>query len=87
MTTKAPASVAEAPVDTLEKKAYSSVASIQTVEPNDRYRLGYHVWRFLLQRQGTLEQAVAESGARLLISRDEAAKTIRDALAAAGVTV
>ncbi len=87
MTTKAPASVAEAPADALEKKAYSSVASIPTVEPNDRYRLGYHIWRFLLQRQGTLEQAVAESGSRLLVSRDEAAKTIRDALTAAGISV
>ncbi len=87
MTTKAPASVAEASADSLEKKAYSSVSSIPTVEPNDRNRLGYHVWRFLGQRQGTLEQAVAESGARLLVSRDEAATTIREALRAAGITV
>jgi len=86
MTTKPPSTVQEFPPDSIEKKAYLSVSSIQTEEPNDRNRLGYHVWRWLMTKQGTLEQAVAESGARLHISRAEAVKIIRDELARQGIT-
>ncbi len=85
MTTKPPSPVEPAPADLLEKKAYESVAGVATLEPNDRYRLGYHVWRFLVRREGTLEQAVAESGARILVPRDEASKLIRAALAGLGI--
>ena len=85
MTTKPPAGVEAFPDSSLEKKAYASVSSIGTEEPNDRNRLGYHVWRWLQSKQGTLEQAVSESGSRLTISRDEAAKIIRDELARQGI--
>lgn len=85
MTTKAPSTVQEFPADTMEKIAYTSVSEIPTEEPNDRNRLGYHVWRWLTTRQGTLEQAIAESGARLGIGKAEALKIISEALAKQGV--
>ena len=87
MTTKPPSTVQEFPADSLEKKAYTSVSSIQTEEPNDRNRLAYHVWRWLLKKQGTLEEAVNESGARLLTPRHEAVKIIREELKKQGITV
>jgi hypothetical protein len=80
MTTKAPPAVREWSPETLEKLAYSSVSSIPTVEPNDGNRLGYHIWRWLESKEGTLAEAVAESGARLLITNGEAEKIIRAAL-------
>jgi hypothetical protein len=86
MTTKAPSTVQEYPADSLEKKAYESVGTIQTEEPNDRNRLGYHVWRWLTTKQGTLEQAISESGARIHVSQQEAAKIIREALTKLGIT-
>ena len=86
MTTKAPAAVQEFSADALERIAYGSVSSIPTREPNDRNRLGYHIWRWLTKKQGTLEGAIAESGARLLVSREDAAKTIREALASHNIT-
>ncbi len=62
MTTKAAPPVEPSAADTLEKIAYESVAAVQTVEPNDRNRLGYHVWRWLTTRQGSLEDTIRESG-------------------------
>lgn len=84
MTTKAPSAVEPAPSSALEKIAYQSVASILTIEPNDQNRLGYHVWRWLTTKQGTLEGAVAESGARLKISPAEAVRIISESLAKQG---
>ncbi len=86
MTTKPPIPVQESPSDTMEKIAYASVSAISTVEPNDQYRLGFHVWRWLTSKQGTLEQAIKESGARLLIKQSEALAIIRDSLARHGIT-
>ncbi len=86
MTTKAPSAVQEFPAESLEKKAYASVSAIPTEEPNDRNRLAYHVWRWLSTKQGTLEQAVAESGARLHVSKPEAVKIIHEALVKQGIT-
>ena len=37
----------------------------------------YHVWRWLKTNQGTLEEAIAESGSRLQVDRAEAARLIR----------
>lgn len=73
------------PADTQERIAYDSVAGIATQEPNDRARLGYHVWRWLKNRHGTLEEAVRESGARLSVPADAAVKAIRDHLASKGI--
>ena len=85
MSTKPPSTVQEFPAESLEKIAYTSVSAIPTVEPNDRNRLGYHIWRWLLSKEGTLEQAIAESGSRLNISQVEAAKIISEALNKQGI--
>ncbi|MBI3365106.1 MAG: hypothetical protein HY033_09390 [Ignavibacteriae bacterium] len=86
MTTKPPSPVQEYPADSLEIIAYQSVSTIPTQEPNDQNRLGYHIWRWLMTKQGTLEQAIAESGARLNVSKQDALKTIREALAKRGAS-
>ncbi|MGA2624305.1 MAG: hypothetical protein ABSF91_10665 [Bacteroidota bacterium] len=80
MTTKPPSSVQEFPATSVERIAYESVGTIPTEEPNDRNRLGYHVWRWLTNKQGTLEQAIAESGSQLKISPAEALKIISESL-------
>ena len=85
MTTKPPSASQEFPPDSLEKIAYSSVATIPTEEPNDRNRLGYHIWRWLTSRQGTLEEAVSESGSRMQISHQEAVKIVRAELQKRGI--
>ncbi len=87
MSTKPPAAVQASQEGTLEKIAYASVSTIPTEEPNDQHRLGYHVWRWLKNRQGTLEQAVKESGARLKISPQEATKVITESLSKQGQAV
>jgi hypothetical protein len=80
VTTKPPPSAVPAPPDSIEKIAYGSVSSIPTQEPNDRYRLGYHVWLWMTKHEGTLEDAIKVSGARILIPREEALKIIQDKL-------
>jgi len=53
------------PHDTeLAEKAYASVRSVPTVEPNDRNRLGYHVWLYLRGELGSLEEAVEVARSR-----------------------
>lgn len=84
MTTKAPATVKESPADSLENVAYKAVEQIATTEPNDRNRLGYHLWRWLSNRQGTLEQVILESGARIVMTPEAAANIIHDALEKSG---
>ena len=86
MTTKGPSAVQEFQAESIEKKAYASVSTIPAEEPNDLNRLGYHVWRWITTGQGTLEQAIAESGARIRIPQQDAAKIIRESLAKQGVT-
>ena len=86
MTTKPPSPVQPSPGDSLEKIAYDSVNTIPTEEPNDRNRLGYHIWRWLRDRQGTLEHAVMESGSRLGVSRAEAVRIISDSLQKQGIS-
>ena len=78
MTTVAPAKVKEFSPSTLEKIAYASVATIPTREPNDQNRLGFCVWSFLSERQGTLLQAIHTSGARLLIPESDVLRIISD---------
>jgi hypothetical protein len=86
MTTKPPASVREFSPESLEKIAYASVNTIPTVEPNDRYRLGYHIFRWLVNKEGTIEEAIASSGSRIQISPKEASKIIHDALQQSGIS-
>jgi hypothetical protein len=85
MTTKAPSSVAEFSPESLEKIAYSSVAEIPTQESNDRNRLGFCVWAWLRDRQGTLEQAIQNSGSRTHISYSEVHKVVSKRLEERGI--
>jgi hypothetical protein len=77
--------VKEFSAESIEKRAYNSVRSIPTREPNDEYRLGYHVWRYLAGSIPTLEEAVHMSYARMSISEEEAVKIIREKLGQIGV--
>ena len=53
------------PHDTeLAEKAYASVRSVPTVEPNDRNRLGYHVWLYLRGELASLDEAVRVARSR-----------------------
>jgi hypothetical protein len=85
MTTKPPPSVTAASPESIERIAYDSVSSIPTQEPNDRYRLGYHVWLWMTKHEGTLEDAIKVSGARILMPPQEALKIIQDKLREQGV--
>jgi hypothetical protein len=87
MTTKAASSVAPALEKSIEKIAYASVAGIPTVEPHDRDRLGYNIWRWLTYRKDPLEFAVKTSGSRLLITEEEAVQKIRESLQQQGVAL
>ena len=87
MTTKAPAQVSEFPADALEKIAYNAVSTIPTQEPNDRHRLGYNVWMWLVDRKGTLELAIRSSGARMHLSPEEVLKIVSQQLKEKGIEV
>ncbi len=87
MTTKAPSVVLPSSPASLEKIAYASVASVPTVEPHDQDRLGYSVWRWLKDKQDTLEQCVHNAGSRLLITEEEALSKIRESLRHQGIEV
>jgi len=87
MTTVPPAKVKEFSSTTLEKIAYSSVATIPTREPNDQNRLGYSVWHFLSERRGTLLQAIHTSGARILIPEADVLRIVSESLKRAGISL
>jgi hypothetical protein len=87
MTTKAPSAVRAADEGSLEKVAYASVSDIPTLDPHDRDRLGYNVWRWLTTHRDSLEFSVRTAGARLLISEEEAVRKIRESLRAQGVAL
>lgn len=87
MTTKAPSGVAEFPTDSLEKIAYDSVTDIPTREPNDRNRLGFCVWAWLRDRNGSLEQAIRNSGSRTQIEYSEVLSIVSKRLQERGIKV
>jgi len=87
MSTVAPSTVKAFDESSLEKIAYNSIKSIPTREQNDNYRLGYHLWQWLSARQGTLEQAVKNSGSRILISEQETITIIIQELQKSGITL
>lgn len=88
MATKPPPDVQRYPEDSIEAKAYKSVEDIPTREPNDRNRLGYHVWRWLTEKNNTtLDEQIAVSGVRLLIDENEAKDRIVTKLKDLGVTI
>jgi len=82
-----PPAVKEFPSESIEKKAYNSVSTIPTREPNDQNRLGYHVWRYLTGSIPTIEEAVRMSGARMSISEEEAVRIVREKLQEQGITL
>ena len=86
MSTTPPAKVREFAATSIEKIAYTSVSTIPTREPNDQYRLGYSVWNYLKDHNGTIEDAVRTSGARLLIAQSDAVRIITEALQGAGIS-
>lgn len=85
MSTKPPPAVAEFPAESLEKLAYTIVADIPTQEPNDRNRLGYNLWIWLVDRKGTLEEAVTNSGSRTKIPRSEVLRLLTQRLEEKGI--
>ena len=85
MATKPPPSVEEFAPESLEKMAYALVSDIETQEPNDQARLGYHVWAWLRERKGTLAEAVNAAGSRTKLSRGDVITLIRQRLAEKGV--
>ena len=87
MTTKPPSRVRPQSEKNLETIAYASVAGIPTVDPHDRDRLGYNVWRFLTLRRDPLEIAIRTAGARMEISEEEAVQRVRQSLRDQGVTL
>jgi len=86
MTTKPPPTVAEYPSESIEKLAYSVVSDIATREMNDRNRLGYHVWIWLKERKGSLEQAVKNSGSRTELPLGDVCKIIAKRLEEKGIS-
>jgi hypothetical protein len=88
MATKKPPEVKSHPADSVEAIAYKSVEQIPTREPNDSNRLGFHVWRWLTDKANTtLEEQINVSGARLLISKEEAKERILQKLKDLNVTL
>jgi hypothetical protein len=85
MSTKPPSAVAEFSPESLEKIAYTAVTDIPTQEPNDRNRLGYNIWIWLVDRKGTLEQAIKNSGSRTDISYNEVLTIVSKRLEEKGI--
>lgn len=73
--------------DEFVRQAYDAVASVSTVEENDRNRLGYHVWLYLRGELETLEEAVRMARSRFTprgTTVEDVAAIVRDALAQVG---
>jgi hypothetical protein len=87
MTTKAPSQVSEFPADSLEKIASTVVADIQTREPNDRNRLAYNIWMWLVDRKGTLDQAIRFSGTRTDVPLSQIVRIVKQRLQEKGIKV
>jgi hypothetical protein len=87
MTTKAPSPVVEAPAESLEKIAATVVADIQTQEANDRNRLAYNIWTWLVDRKGTLTQAIRYSGTRTQVPEAEIVRIVAQRLREKGIEV
>ena len=87
MATKPPPPTAEFPPDSLEKLAYDVVSDILTQEPNDRNRLGYHVWAWLKERKGSLESAVKNSGSRTYLPMEQVYDLVKARLEEKGISV
>jgi hypothetical protein len=69
----------------MEHVAYASVKGVPTADPHDQDRLGFNVWRWLMFRKDSLEEAVRSAGARILIPEQEALSKIREVLSQQGI--
>jgi hypothetical protein len=87
MPTVAPSKVKEFSPESLEKIAYKSVEAVPTREPNDQFRLGYSIWQLITEKKGTLQSAVRNASARILIPESDVIRTIAAALKQAGISV
>ncbi|MGD0338548.1 MAG: hypothetical protein ABSB78_07140 [Bacteroidota bacterium] len=85
MTTRHHSAVVGFPDHALEKIAYASVETIPVREPNDRARLGYHVWQFLSGKIPNLEEAIRIARSRLLITKTEVNAIILQKLKERGI--
>jgi len=65
--------------------AYASVADIPALEMNDRHRLGFHIYLYLIGEMDTVLAAVRESRTRLGVNNADAAEKIVAALRAQGI--
>jgi hypothetical protein len=68
------------PDDSLERRAYRAVEDIPVVEPNDRNRLGYHVYLFLKGELPSVEEAIHVAQPRMLVDAAEALRLITNAI-------
>ncbi|MCX7984138.1 MAG: hypothetical protein N3A63_04460 [Bacteroidetes bacterium] len=80
MATKPPVPVKEFPAESLEKKVYALAATIPTVEPNDQMRLAYNLWAWLVERKGTLADAVHAAGVRSSLTEEEITQKLEEEL-------
>lgn len=87
MTTLAPSTTKIFDDASLEKIAYKSVSSIPTKEPNDQYRLGFSIWKFLSDKTGTLNEAIRNSGVNSSIDENVIEKIIRENLKTNGIEI
>ena len=87
MTTKPPAQIRQADASAVEAIAYASVESIPVVEPHDRDRLGFNVWRVLTLNNDSLDHAITSAGARMLIGEEEAVSRVKTFLQSRGFTL
>ena len=87
MTTKPPSPIAEFPAESLEKIASAVVEDIRTQEPNDRNRLAYNIWMWLVDRKGTIEQAIRFSGTRTKVPEAEILRVVKARLREKGIEI
>jgi len=69
----------------LAELAYSAVDGIETVERNDRERLGYHVYLFLTGALPSVEAAVAEARSRTVMDNTSVSRIITGRLKESGL--
>lgn len=68
-----------------EKIAYEAVSNISTLEKNDNYRLGYHIYYYLIGKISTIEEALNVAKPRSNINKDEIIKNIKENLKKLGI--
>ncbi len=56
--------------------AYDAVNGIETVEPNDRERLGYHIYLFLTGGFSSVKEAVLAARSRTIENDERVVNTI-----------